>query len=102
MNDDDANLQRADPARPTTSVPALAASPADAENPRVRRMLTKKRRRSIVATAMLVPIIGLSVGLLASPAASAAQPASGVHAAGLPGSAGGGSNHGTPKDEPGI
>ncbi len=57
--------------------------------PKVRRVLTKKGCRRIVATAMLAPIIGLSVGLLASPAASAAQPASSAHA---PGAAGGGSN----------
>jgi hypothetical protein len=57
--------------------------------PKVRRRLTKKKCRSIVAAAMLLPMIGLSVGLLASPVASAAQPASSAHA---PGAAGGGSN----------
>jgi hypothetical protein len=55
------------------------------------RLLTKRKCRRIVAAAMLAPMIGLSVGLLASPAASAAQPASSAHA-GPPGPAGGGSN----------
>jgi hypothetical protein len=55
------------------------------------RLLTRKKCRRIVAAAMLAPMIGLSVGLLASPAASAAQPASSAHA-GPPGAAGGGSN----------
>ncbi len=60
--------------------------------PKVRRVLTKRKCRSIVAAAFLVPMIGLSVGLAASPSASAAQPAPTAHAAGTPGSSGGGSN----------
>ena len=59
--------------------------------PKVRRVLTKRKCRRIVAAAMLAPMFGLSVGLLASPAASAAQPASSAHA-GPPGGTGGGSN----------
>ena len=57
--------------------------------PKVRRVLTKKGCRRIVATAMLVPILGWSGGLIASSVASAAQPATSAHA---PGAAGGGSN----------
>ena len=58
----------------------------------VRRRLTKVNRRRIVATALLVPMIGLSAGLAASSIASAAQPASSGHAAGALGSGGRGSN----------
>jgi hypothetical protein len=58
----------------------------------VRRRLTKVNRRRIVATALLVPMIGLSAGLATSSIASAAQPASSGHAAGAPGSGGRGSN----------
>ena len=57
--------------------------------PRHRRLLTKKASRRIVAAAMLVPMIGISVGLVGSSAALAAQPASGHHP---PGPTGGGSN----------
>jgi len=77
------------------SAPAWATSvttPRQERKPKARRVLTKKKCRSIVAAAFLAPMIGLSVGLLASPAASAAQPAPGSHAAGPLGSAGGGSN----------
>jgi Domain of unknown function (DUF5666) len=81
MNDHDPSPQEMEPARPEQE-----------RKPKVRRVLTKRKRRSIVAAAMLAPMIGLSVGLLASPAASAAQPASSSQAAGPPGAAGGGSN----------
>ena len=54
-------------------------------------MLTKKKCRSILAAALFVPMIGLSVGLLESPSASAA-PTSSSQPVGGPGSAGGGSN----------
>jgi hypothetical protein len=77
------------------STPDWSASVTTAEQerkPKVRRVLTKKKCRRIVAAAMLAPMIGLSVGLLASPVASAAQPASNSHSAGPLGSAGGGSN----------
>jgi len=74
------------------SASTATATARQARKPKVRRLLTKKKCRSIVATAFLVPIIGLSVGLVASPSASAAQTASSAHAAGAPGAGGGGSN----------
>jgi hypothetical protein len=102
-NDDDPRLLETDlersatrttsePASTGRSTDAVAAAPRRARKPKARRVLTKKKCRSILATAMLVPMIGLSVGLVASPAASAAQPASGAHAPGAPRAAGGGSN----------
>jgi hypothetical protein len=84
-----------DPIPRETDLAPTAASATErppGRTTKVRRVLTKKGCRRIVATAMLAPMIGLSVGLLASPAASAAQPPSGNHAAGAPGAAGGGSN----------
>jgi len=79
------------PAWSTTSRPSAVTTKPERQ-PRVRRVLTKKKCRSILAAAFLAPMIGLSVGLAASPSASAAQPASSAHPAGAPGSAGGGSN----------
>jgi hypothetical protein len=78
----------------TPSVASTTRRPTGMQGrkPKVRRLLTKEGCRRIVATAMLAPMIGLSVGLLASPAASAAQPPSANHAAGAPGAASGGSN----------
>ena len=65
MNDDNnPDLQGSDPVLATTSVPPIGASSADAEKPKVRRVLTKKRCRGIIATAMLVPMIGLSAGFV--------------------------------------
>ena len=65
--------------------------------PRVRRLLSNRRSRWIVAAALMCAVIGLSVGLATSPSATATSPsaqqdsrASG--SAGGPGSGGGGSN----------
>ena len=88
------NAEAAAPPSPMSSPDwsaSLTTAPRE-RKPKVRRVLTKKKCRSIVAAAMLAPMIGLSVGLLASPAASAAPPASNSHSAGPLGSAGGGSN----------
>jgi hypothetical protein len=52
----------------------------------------RKVRRLLLATAVMSPVIGLSVGLATSPSASAAPPVSGIRPAGAPGPAGGGSN----------
>jgi len=79
---------------PPALIPDWATSvttPRRERKPKVGRVLTKRKCRRIVAAAMLAPMIGLSVGLLAFPAASAAQPASSAHA-GPPGGAAGGSN----------
>jgi hypothetical protein len=86
MNNDDQRLQETDLDRSTAGTTSEQA-PRQARKPKVRRVLTKKKCRSILATAMLAPMIGLSVGLLASPAASAAQPTSNGHAAAPPGPA---------------
>src|SRR5277367_6037231 len=93
------NNYSVEPATATLPPPALppdwptaATTPRHDRKPKTQRVLTKKKCRRMVAAAMLVPIIGLSVGLLASPAASAAQPVSSAHAAGPPGAAGGGSD----------
>ncbi len=84
MNDYEPSPQETDLAQSTTIVPPIAESSVYADKPKVRRVLTKKRCRSIVATAMLVPMIALSAGLVASASVSAAQPASGSHSAGAP------------------
>ena len=55
-------------------------------------MLWNRKGGRIVAAAVMVPVIGLSVGLATSPSASAAQLASGAGPAGGPLSGGGGSN----------
>jgi membrane-bound inhibitor of C-type lysozyme len=72
--------------------PDPASSTKRERKPKARRRLTKRKCRSIVAAVMPAPMIALSVGLLASPSASAAQPASSNHSASAPGAAGGGSN----------
>ena len=61
-----------------------------ARRPRVRRWLSNRTSRWIVAAAVACPVIGLSVGLATSPAASAGQLVSSSAPAG-PGT-GGGSN----------
>jgi hypothetical protein len=63
-----------------------------ARRPRARSSLSKRKIRLLLAAAMMSPVIGLSVGLVSSPSASAAQPASASHIVDSPGSAGGGSN----------
>jgi hypothetical protein len=78
----------------SASVPDRSAAVTTAKQvrePKVRRLLTKKKCRSILAAAMLAPLIGLSVGLATSPSASASQPVSGSHSTGAE-AAGGGSN----------
>jgi hypothetical protein len=55
-------------------------------------MLWNRKSGRIVAAAVMVPVIGLSVGLATSPSASAGQLASGAAPAGGPLSGGGGSN----------
>jgi hypothetical protein len=60
--------------------------------PRVRRLLWSKGRRWIVAAVAMTAVIGLSVGLATSNAASAQPLLSSSHAAGGTGFAGGGSN----------
>jgi hypothetical protein len=80
------------PAPPPPDCSAGGTSAKRARKPRVRRFLTEKKCRIIVATAMLVPVIGLSADLATSSIASAAQSASSSHAAGAPESEGTGSN----------
>jgi Domain of unknown function (DUF5666) len=96
MNNDDPRLQEAAAAAPPPASapdwPTPATTPRQNRKPKSRRLLTKKKCRNILAAAMLGPMIGVSIGLLASPAASAAQPASSSRAAGPPGAGGGGSN----------
>ena len=60
--------------------------------PRVRRLLSNRRRGWVVAAALMSSVIGLSVGAATSPSATAAAPASGRGFAGGHGSGGGGSN----------
>jgi hypothetical protein len=76
-----------DPTTPDETFPAQQE-----RKPKVRRALTKRKCRSIIAAAILAPMIGVSVGLLESPAASAAQSASSSNSTGAPGAAGGASN----------
>jgi hypothetical protein len=63
-----------------------------ARQPRVRRWLSNKKSRLLLTTALMGPVIGLSVGLATSPSASAAQLVSASISAGGPASGGGGSN----------
>jgi hypothetical protein len=73
------------------SASTATATARQARKPKVRRLLTKKKCRSIVATAFLVPMIGLSVGLHVPFGVSSATCLQ-RHAAGAPGAGGGGSN----------
>jgi hypothetical protein len=50
--------------------------------PGVRGLLRNTKAGRIVAAAVMVPVIGLSVSLAASPSASAANPAAGPHSGG--------------------
>jgi hypothetical protein len=88
MNEYDPSAQETDFAY---LAPSAMAEPItqQAHKPKVRRVLTKKRCQRIIATAMLVPALGLSAGLLTAAVASASQPASSAHA---PGAGGQGSN----------
>jgi len=74
---------------PDLSSPAPMAEPA--HRPRSRRVLPHRRIRRIVATAVMGPVLGLTVGLAASSPASAAQLASSSTSSGGAAS-GGGSN----------
>jgi hypothetical protein len=91
MNEYDPIPQQTDLA-PSVASTTRRPTAMQGRKPKVRRALTKKGCRRIVATAMLVPILGWSGGLIGSSVASAAQPPSANHAAGAPGAAGGGSN----------
>ena len=88
MNEYDPIPQETDLA-PSVASTTRRPTAMQGRKPKVRRVLTKKGCRRIVATAMLVPILGWSGGLIASSGASAEQPATSAHA---PGAAGGGSN----------
>ena len=72
--------------------PALVTMAKQARRPRVRRWLSNRRSRWIVAAALMCPVIGLSVGLVTSPSASAAQLVPGSGSLGGLRSGGGGSN----------
>jgi hypothetical protein len=81
MNEyDPTNPHEAPPTSPEWSVAGSTAT--QGRKPKVRRVLTNKRCRTIVAAAVCAPMIALSVGLATSPSASATQPASTGHAAG--------------------
>ena len=73
---------------PTSPHETLRARPLarQARRPRIRRLLSNRRGRWIVATALMCPVIGLSVGLATSPSASAAQLVAGGVSASGPGS----------------
>jgi hypothetical protein len=96
-----------DPTSPDETVPVPAASSASSgrwgagssghdgatppPRPRARRLLSHRRVGRIMAAAVMLPVIGLSVGLATSPAASGAQLASAANSPSGPRS-GGGSN----------
>jgi hypothetical protein len=80
------------PPAPLPDWSAAVMTATQRREPKVRRVLTRAKCRTIVTAAMLLPMIGLSVGLLESPSASATQPASSEHSAGAPRGSGGGSN----------
>jgi hypothetical protein len=97
MNEDNPIPQETDAAAPpaSTSAPdrsAMVTTAKQTRAPKVRRLLTKKKCRSIVAAALLAPMIGLSVGLATSSSASATQPVSSSHSKGAAEAPGGGSN----------
>ena len=80
-----------DPPAPSHDSSVVTAA-TQARRPRVRRLLWNRKIGRIMAAAVMVPVIGLSVGLATSPSASAGQLASGSGPAGGPLSGGGGSN----------
>jgi hypothetical protein len=90
----DAGATPPDPSASSSDSPASASvsTAAPGRRPRVRRMLWNRKGGRIMAAAVMVPVIGLSVGLATSPSASAGQLASGARPAGGPLSGGGGSN----------
>jgi hypothetical protein len=63
----DAGATAPPPSASAPDWPTSATTPRQERKPKARRLLTKKKCRSIVAAAVLVPMIGLSVGLLESP-----------------------------------
>ncbi len=76
---------------PASSPDSLSAMPPArmARGPKTRRLLSNRKTRSIIAAAMLSPMIGLFVGLATSSAASAAQVAPASSAGASPQSGGG-------------
>jgi Domain of unknown function (DUF5666) len=76
-------------ASPPSQTASRGESASGTMNKRPRR---RKVRQLLLAAAVMSPVIGLSVGLAASPSASAAPAVSGSRPAGAPGAGGGGSN----------
>jgi len=73
-------------------LPSNRTLPSNRRSRSNRRLPSNRKSRSILAAAVALPVIGLSVGLAPSPSASAATVLSGSPAAGGPRSGGGGSN----------
>jgi hypothetical protein len=88
----DAGAAPPDPSTSSRDSSDRVSTATPGRRPRVWRMLWNRKRGRIVAAAVMVPVIGLSVGLATSPSASAGQLASGAGPAGGPLSSGGGSN----------
>jgi hypothetical protein len=88
----DAGAAPPDPSACSLDSSAWVATATPGRRPRVRRMLRNRKSGRIVAAAVMVPVIGLSIGLATPPSASAGQLASGAGPAGGPLSGGGGSN----------
>jgi hypothetical protein len=88
----DAGAAPPPPAAPSHDSSASVTTATQARRPRVRRLLWNRKSGRIVAAAVMVPVIGLSVGFVMSPSASAGQLASGSRPAGGPLSGGGGSH----------
>jgi hypothetical protein len=80
-----------EPARPYETLPARPVSRA-ASLAKVRRLLSDRRSRWIVAAVLVCAVIGLSVALARSPSTTAGRLVPGSGVAGGPGSGGGGSN----------
>jgi hypothetical protein len=74
----DAGAAPPDPSASSLDSSARVTTATPGRRPRLRRMLWNQKRGRIVAAAVMVPVIGLSVGLATSPSASAGQLASGA------------------------
>jgi hypothetical protein len=72
--------------------PQAASSDESASMNMVRKLRRRRGPRLLLATAVMSPVLGFSVGLATSPSASAATPVAGSRPAGAPGPRGGGSN----------
>jgi len=75
-----------------TASSASVTMPTKTRSSRVGRLVSNRRKVWIMATALMLPVVGISAGLVTSPSARAARSVSGSTAAGGFGFGGGGIN----------